>query len=70
VQLSEQVVREGILVGSANSQLDGHVDHQGEYVNVFHSRDYIYDRWSKYFDVVAVIPGYIFTHDLVVLRRR
>ena len=69
-KLTAQVAREGILLGSTNSQLDGHVDHQGEYVNVFHSRDYIHARWSEYFDVVALIPGYIFTHDLVVLRRR
>jgi SAM-dependent methyltransferase len=70
VRLTEQVNSAGILVGSKNSQLDGHVDHHGEYVNVFHSRDYIGNRWSKYFDVAALIPGYIFTHDLVVLRRR
>jgi SAM-dependent methyltransferase len=70
VRLNEQVAQKGILMGSTNTQLDGHVDHQGEYVNVFHSRDYIQAQWSKYFDVVAIIPGYIFTHDLVVLRKR
>ena len=64
-----EIARRGILVGSSNSQIDGHADHRGEYVNVFHSHDYIRRVWSRYFDVVAIHPGYIFTHDLVVLRK-
>jgi SAM-dependent methyltransferase len=60
----------GLLVASANDQLDGAVDEPDEYVNVYHSRRYIQRHWSRWLDVVAIIPGYIYTHDLVVLRRR
>jgi SAM-dependent methyltransferase len=63
------IAQKGLLVGGANSQIDGHADHKGEYVNVFHSHDYVRRTWSRYFDVVAILPGYIFTHDLVVLRK-
>ncbi|MGE5168832.1 MAG: class I SAM-dependent methyltransferase [Rudaea sp.] len=66
----EQVAREGILVSGTNTQLDGHADHGGEYVNVYHSEDYVRRVWGGFFDVLHVIPGYILHHDLVVLRRR
>ena len=41
-----------------------------EYVNVYHSHAYIRDVWSRYFDVLAILPAYIFTHDLIVLRKK
>ncbi len=69
-KLKAEIKREGLLVSSANTQLDGHVGTPCEYVNVFHDRDYITHRWSDCFEVLHVIPGYIFTHDLVVMRRR
>lgn len=69
-RLNAQIEAAGLLVGSANHQLDGHVDQPGEYVNVFHHRDYVSRHWSRWFEVLHVIPGYIFTHDLVVLRAR
>ncbi len=64
------IARSGLLVASSNAQIDGHADHRGEYVNVFHSHDYIRRTWSRHFDVVHILPGYIFTHDVVVLRKR
>ncbi|MEO8848939.1 MAG: class I SAM-dependent methyltransferase [Casimicrobiaceae bacterium] len=64
------IAKRGLLVSSGNSQLDGHVEQPGEYVNVFHDSNYIGRHWSAYFDILHVIPGYIFTHDLVVMRRR
>ena len=60
----------GLLAGGTNHQLDGFVDEPDEYLNVFHHRDYVRRHWSRGFDVLHVIPGYIFTHDLVVLRAR
>jgi hypothetical protein len=66
----ERVAREGFVVSGVNSQLDGHADHDGEYVNVYHSADYVRRTWSGYFDVLHVLPGYILHHDLVVMRRR
>ncbi len=69
-RLRAKIDRAGLFVTSTNSQIDGYADHRGEYVNVFHSHEYIRRVWSRRFEVLAIIPGYIFTHDLVVLRTR
>ncbi len=61
--------REQFFVASANNQLEGFVPEPDEYVNVFHHSDYIHRHWQKHFASVEVIPGYIYTHDLVVLER-
>jgi hypothetical protein len=37
---------------------------------VFHSRRHITRSWRRHFDIVRILPGYVFTHDLVVVRRR
>jgi SAM-dependent methyltransferase len=66
----EQVAREGFVVSGTNTQLDGHAEHAGEYVNVWHGEDYVRRVWGGYFDVLHVIPGYILHHDLVVLCKR
>lgn len=66
----ERVAREGIVVSGTNTQLDGHADHHGEYVNVYHDADYVRRTWSGNFDVLDILPGYILHHDLVVMRRR
>lgn len=68
--LKAAIAKKGLLISSANTQLEGHVEQPYEYVNVFHDHAYITRRWSRHFDVLHVIPGYIFTHDLVVMRRR
>ena len=59
----------GIVVSGSNTQLDGHAEHAGEYVNVYHSADYVRRTWGGYFDVLHIVPGYILHHDLVVLRK-
>jgi hypothetical protein len=69
-QLEEEIRTRGIVFSHTNAQLDGHVDHGGEYVNVFHDLDYVRRVWSRFFDVLHILPGYIGTHDLVVLRKR
>ena len=66
----ERVARDGLVVSGANSQLDGHAEHRGEYVNVYHDADYVRRVWGRHFDVLHVLPGYILHHDLVVMRRR
>ena len=65
----DDVRRQGIVVSGTNTQLDGHAEHAGEYVNVYHSADYVRRTWGRYFDVLHVLPGYILHHDLVVLRK-
>ena len=68
--LSALVERKGILCSGRNDQLDGHAAHEDEYVNVYHSPRYILKTWGSYFEVVDILPGYVFTHDLVMLRRQ
>jgi SAM-dependent methyltransferase len=62
--------RDGIVETGTNSQLDGYADHRGEYVNVLHGADYLRRVWSRWFDVIHILPGYILHHDLVLLRKR
>jgi len=41
------------------------------YKNVFHSRRYIYEHWSRYFEILDVIDAVIAGHqDLVIMRHR
>lgn len=40
------------------------------YRNTFHTHEYIHRVWSRYFEIVRIIPAYIGNHqDLVILRR-
>ena len=66
----QRIADQGLYVSSSNSQIDGHADHDGEYVNVFHDLGYLRQRWGQRFDIIAILPGYIYTHDLVVMRHR
>jgi SAM-dependent methyltransferase len=68
VKLLATIASKGLLAGGANHQLDGFVDEPAEYLNVFHHRGYVERHWRRGFDVLHVVPGYIFTHDLVVMR--
>lgn len=68
-RLQDEVRAKGIVFTGDNSQLDGHAEHGGEYVNVLHSLDYVRRVWGRSFEVVHILPGYILHHDLVVLRK-
>jgi SAM-dependent methyltransferase len=61
---------QGIVFSGRNDQLDGHANHQNEYVNVYHSERYIHRTWGRHFEIVELLRGYIFTHDLVIMRKR
>ncbi len=67
--LMDRVEREGIAITSTNNQLDGFVEHPEEYVNVFHSVKHIQSVWGSIFSNIQRLPGYIFTHDLVVATK-
>jgi SAM-dependent methyltransferase len=68
--LLKRIAGEGIVFAGENHQLRGAAEDEGEYVNVFHSQEYIRKHWSRWFEIVEIVPGYIFTHDLVVMRKR
>lgn len=67
--LMDRVDREGLVVTGDNNQLDGFVEFPSEYVNVFHSPKHIRDVWGQFFANIELLPGYIFTHDLVVASK-
>ena len=69
-QTRARVAREGLVVSGTNTQLDGHAEHAGEYVNTYHDAGYVRRTWGRRFDVLHVLPGYILHHDLVVMKRR
>jgi SAM-dependent methyltransferase len=67
--LMDRVEREGLVVTSENNQLDGFVECPSEYVNVFHSQKHIRDVWGQFFVDIEILPGYVYTHDLVVATK-
>ena len=58
------------LYSGHNSQLEGLIEEEDYYRDVAHSRDYIYAKWGRFFDVVDIIDSLAANQDLVVLRRR
>jgi hypothetical protein len=68
-RLQREVRDRGIVFTGDNTQLDGHAEHGGEYVNVLHGADYVRRVWGRTFEVAHILPGYILHHDLVILRK-
>jgi len=61
----------GFLDAGMNPDLATSIDEPAFYRNSFHSADYIRVNWTRYFEVVEQIEGFVGNHhDLVVLRRR
>jgi SAM-dependent methyltransferase len=65
-----RIEEEGFVVTSKNDQIDNVIDDKNYYVNVTHSWNYIRREWTKYFEIVDIVPGMIFTHDVVILKKR
>jgi hypothetical protein len=61
----------GFLDAGTNPDLATSIDDPSFYRNSFHSADYIRRHWTRRFDVIEHIQGFVGNHhDLVVLRRR
>lgn len=52
--------------GKCNN-LDGIIEHSSYYRNVFHSNEYIRREWSKYFDIIAIVPSVNARHQDVIV---
>lgn len=65
--------RDGFFVLGRCSDLDEAIPAMKQtsyYKNVFHSRYYIHQHWSQYFEVIDVLDGAMHGHqDLVIMRR-
>jgi hypothetical protein len=53
-----------------DAALDGVINDPEYYRAAIHSRRYIVDRWSKYFEVIAIVDAIAALQDFVVMRRR
>jgi SAM-dependent methyltransferase len=71
IELFTALCAQGYLDAGNNADLDDVLADRNYYRNVFHTRDYIDAKWSRFFEIVQVVPGYVGNHqDLVVLVRR
>ena len=68
--LYRQVQQHGYLDLSRDGALDAVIEDKDYYRAAMHSREYIVNRWSEYFDVVAIADAIAGMQDFVVLRRR
>jgi SAM-dependent methyltransferase len=60
----------GFLLSGRNDQLDAVIANRDYYKNAAHAHDYIWRRWSEYFEVCDIVEGLATNQDLVALRRR
>lgn len=60
----------GFLDFGANLDLESVMQVQDYYRNTFFTHEYVRKNWSKHFEIVEIVPGYIGNHqDLVVMRK-
>lgn len=67
----DKLKKEGINFDLSDPRLDDVIKEKGYYRCTYHTHDYILKNWSKYFEIIDIIPGYTNTNlqDLVVMRR-
>ncbi len=51
-----------------NKQMDGIIAEPEYYRSTFHTPAYIHREWSRFFEILAIVPGRIGHQDLVILR--
>ena len=62
--------RHGFLDASRDPNLDGFIRDANYYRSVYHDANYVVRQWSRFFKVVAFLPGMLLSfQDLVVLVR-
>ena len=64
------IERQGLYEAEDNPQLDGMIGEANYYKNVYHSHDYIYSEWGRFFEVIDIVDALASNQDLVVLYRR
>jgi SAM-dependent methyltransferase len=66
----DSLCRDGILDVGANAALVGVVEEAQRYRDVFHLPEYVGRVWSRHFELLDILPGFISSiQDLVVMRR-
>jgi SAM-dependent methyltransferase len=65
-----EIQRKGFVDSGLNHDLDAVLEEKEFYRCIDQSRDYIFAKWDKYFDVLEIVDAIASNQDLVVLRRR
>ena len=68
--LYRQVQAQGYLNLSRDPALDDVISDPEYYRAAMHSRVYITERWSRYFEIVAIVDAIAGLQDFVIMRRR
>jgi len=68
-KLRNKIQEKGFVITSSNDQINDVIDDKDYYINVMHSKKYIRENWGKHFEIIDIIPGFIYTHDVVVMRK-
>ncbi len=68
--LFRRLQQEGYIDLCRDAALDAVVADKEYYRAAMHSRSYIVENWSRYFDVIAIVDAIAALQDFVVLRRR
>lgn len=63
-----EMERKGFLHYARNADLDAVMDIKDYYRDVAHSHDYVFANWSKYFEILDIVPSLASNQDLVVMR--
>ena len=67
--LYRRAQKRGFLDFSRDASLDGFIANAEYYRSTWHSRAYIVETWSKYFDIITFADGIAALQDFVVMRR-
>lgn len=60
----------GFLDIGPNPSLDGIIRDDNYYRNIYHRKQYIQNKWAKYFQIINIIPGCIGNHqDLIIMKK-
>lgn len=65
----ELIEKMGFVDQKSNPQLDGYVDDE-YYRDVAQSRDYIFQKWGQYFNIIEIVDAIAAGQDLVVMEKR
>jgi len=69
-RMLRQMEKKGFLIKGNNTQLDDVMGSNSHYLDILHSRDYLRQRWSEYFEIVDFVDGLAANQEVVVLRNK
>lgn len=63
------LLKQGFLSPSVDNAISAFITDPEYYRSAYHSHEYIKEKWTRYFDLISIIPKFSNNHqDLVVLR--